>query len=163
MFEMLLGRRVGREPGHQVLTVRAHGACSRSWASPRVPQGMKSKATVVAAILVGLAAIVNPVIYPLVHEYVVCAPRDLQVGTLKRLSWRQLQQAYRGKRALVVGGTRGVGRGVALTLASAGAHVVAVSRSQKSGEAIVRALRLAALNPEQQSLDFVQVFAQIPS
>lgn len=43
-----------------------------------------------------------------------------------------------GRRALVVGGTRGIGRGIALTLASHAASVTIVGRSP--GEAVVRAM-----------------------
>ena len=45
-----------------------------------------------------------------------------------------------GKCAVVVGGTSGIGKAIALGLASAGANVVASSRSQKSVEALANCL-----------------------
>lgn len=48
----------------------------------------------------------------------------------------------RGSRALVVGGTRGIGRGIALALATNGASVTIVGRSP--GDAVVRAMAARA-------------------
>lgn len=48
----------------------------------------------------------------------------------------------RGRRALVVGGTSGIGHGIALRLAEAGASVTIVGRSEGRGAAIVEELRV---------------------
>src|SRR5712691_910996 len=45
-----------------------------------------------------------------------------------------------GKSAVVVGGTSGIGKAIALGLASAGANVIASSRSRQAVETITRCL-----------------------
>lgn len=46
-----------------------------------------------------------------------------------------------GRRALITGGTRGIGRGIALAMAAAGAHVVVTGRGVANGEAVTDAIR----------------------
>jgi NAD(P)-dependent dehydrogenase (short-subunit alcohol dehydrogenase family) len=53
--------------------------------------------------------------------------------------------SFAGKRALVFGGTSGIGRGIALKLGEHGASVTVIGRDAARGEEVVRALR--ALNP----------------
>lgn len=53
--------------------------------------------------------------------------------------------SFAGKRALVFGGTSGIGRGIALKLGSLGASVTVVGRDAARGEEVVAALR--ASNP----------------
>jgi NAD(P)-dependent dehydrogenase (short-subunit alcohol dehydrogenase family) len=48
-----------------------------------------------------------------------------------------------GRRALVTGASRGIGREIALTLASAGAEVILVSRTQAALELVAREIRAA--------------------
>lgn len=60
-------------------------------------------------------------------------PLDEKIGTINILSDEELQQAYQGKRVLVVGGTRGVGFGLAQAVARGGAHVTVVGRSAAAG------------------------------
>ena len=45
--------------------------------------------------------------------------------------------SFAGKRALVVGGTAGIGHGIALRLAKAGCAVTIVGRSEERGNAII--------------------------
>ena len=66
-------------------------------------------------------------------------------GAVEPTTDAELAERVRGKSALVVGGTKGIGRGIALQLARAGAHVLVVSRS--SGESVVERMRAVAPNP----------------
>eukprot|EP00966_Prymnesium_polylepis_P024683 569272-Prymnesium_polylepis.1 len=72
-------------------------------------------------------------------------PLDERVGNVEPLSDEALRSAMRGRRALVVGGTRGVGRATAFALARAGAHVSVAGRS--ANEALMRSLTDAAGGP----------------
>ena len=57
-------------------------------------------------------------------------PLDETVGIAAAVSSpSELSPTYEGKRVMVVGGTRGIGRAIASTLRGAGAHVTVVGRS----------------------------------
>jgi NAD(P)-dependent dehydrogenase (short-subunit alcohol dehydrogenase family) len=61
-------------------------------------------------------------------------PLDRTVGNVQPVSsLESLRQAFEGRRALIVGGTRGIGKAVADTLRTCGAHVTVVGRTA-SGE-----------------------------
>jgi NAD(P)-dependent dehydrogenase (short-subunit alcohol dehydrogenase family) len=64
-----------------------------------------------------------------------------------------------GKRALVTGGTRGIGLGAAVALAEAGAAVTIVSRTAANIENAVVAMRAADLSAEGQALDVTDTAA----
>jgi short chain dehydrogenase len=74
---------------------------------------------------------------PTLVEKLAMAPRDERMGQIPIMTLVELQQVYRGKRVLIVGGSRGVGLGTALAVARAGAHVTIVGRSLASGQAAV--------------------------
>eukprot|EP00937_MAST-01D_sp_MAST-1D-sp2_P005296 g5296.t1 len=69
-------------------------------------------------------------------------PIDARIGSIQAASDGELRARVRGRSALVVGGTKGIGRGIALELTRAGAHVIVVGRSP--GEAVVRDMRRLA-------------------
>ncbi len=64
-----------------------------------------------------------------------------------------------GKRALVTGGTRGIGLGAAVALAAAGAEVTIVSRTASDVAAAVDALRAAGHKAEGATLDVTDTAA----
>lgn len=74
------------------------------------------------------------------------SPSDDEVGSIPELTYEQLVQygKCKGKKALLVGGTRGVGLGTAVALAKAGAHVTVVGRSEKSGAKAVQRIKQQA-------------------
>lgn len=68
-------------------------------------------------------------------------------------SWgtsEELAKAYVNKRTLVIGGTRGIGRGVARAIAEAGGDLTIVGRSVESGASAVALLKSHAKSPTQQ-------------
>ena len=83
------------------------------------------------------------------------APADEIIGNIPVLSQNELASIYAGKKALFIGGTRGVGYGTALAMAQAGADVTLVGRREVSGAAALEKIR-ASTNNENQRLDFVQ-------
>ena len=64
-----------------------------------------------------------------------------------------------GKRALVTGGTRGVGLGAAVALADAGAHVTIAARTAVDVEAVVNQMADAGMAAEGVALDITDVQA----
>jgi hypothetical protein len=74
---------------------------------------------------------------------------DDKVGNVDPMEWYEpkdgwFKEQYRGKDCLVVGGTRGIGRGVALVLAQLGCNVALVGRGAANGAAVVRGMREVA-------------------
>lgn len=72
---------------------------------------------------------------------------------------RTPNQRLDGKRALVTGGTRGIGLGAAVALAEAGAHVTVVSRTAADVTATSQALQAAGLAAAGAVLDVTDVAA----
>lgn len=66
-----------------------------------------------------------------------------------------------GKRAIVVGGTSGIGQGIALRLAKAKASVTILGRSRERGEAVVREMRAEAGDDAAAQFAFVECDAQM--
>jgi NAD(P)-dependent dehydrogenase (short-subunit alcohol dehydrogenase family) len=64
-----------------------------------------------------------------------------------------------GKRALVTGGTRGIGLGAAVALAEAGAHVTIAARTAADVEAVVNQMADAGMAAEGVALDITDVQA----
>lgn len=64
-----------------------------------------------------------------------------------------------GKRALVTGGTRGIGLGAAVALAEAGAHVTVAARTAVDVEAVVNQMADAGMAAEGVALDITDVGA----
>jgi len=78
------------------------------------------------------------------------APMDPKIGKLDILPPDELATFYTNRRTLVVGGTRGVGRGIARAIAVAGGHVTVVGRSAVSGASAVAHIKASAKSPTQQ-------------
>ncbi|CAE8622561.1 unnamed protein product [Polarella glacialis] len=74
---------------------------------------------------------------------------DTTVGAIQPVGQDVLTTRFRGKSALVVGATRGIGRGIAIQLAKAGADVQVVGRSDKGGAAVVELMTKLALSTNQ--------------
>ena len=74
-----------------------------------------------------------------------------------RAAHKQLSLASR-PRCVVVGGTNGIGRGIALRLAQAGGSVTVIGRSRESGEAVVA--EMTAYHPSGEHA-FVQMDASL--
>lgn len=87
------------------------------------PPHQTERMIVIAVLLLAVFCALLPSIF----NFIIRAgstPKDPSVGDVIPVTDLQLQ----GKRALVVGGTRGVGRGIAITLARAGSSVTVVGR-----------------------------------
>lgn len=77
-------------------------------------------------------------------------PLDTEVGNVERVSDDVLAQRLQGKRALVVGGTDGIGKGTALTLAKGGASVTVVGHSPTKASAMLKDMAAVASRPLEQ-------------
>ena len=53
------------------------------------------------------------------------------------MAYKKISFDLTGKVAVVLGGTRGIGRGIALTLADHGAAVIPASRNKENGKKVV--------------------------
>ena len=110
---------------------------------------------VAGVLLLVVAVLFEPVIKPVMRD-MGKTPRDPVLGTIDEMTPAQLTTAYAGKRVLLVGGTRGVGRCTALAVAAAGAHVTVVGRSEASGTKVLKELRAAAPPGSAGSFTFLQ-------
>mmetsp|Transcript_116617 Transcript_116617/g.341331 ORF Transcript_116617/g.341331 Transcript_116617/m.341331 type:complete len:377 (-) Transcript_116617:52-1182(-) len=77
-------------------------------------------------------------------------PLDPQVGDVEPVTADALTERMRGKSALVVGGTDGIGRGTAIAMAQAGASVVVVGHSASKAQAVVGNMSAVARFPQEQ-------------
>ena len=85
----------------------------------------------------------KPVIYPFFVTQIQNSRYDEEVGKISVVqSFDSLANTYKKKKVLIIGGTRGIGRGVAIAVAKAGADVTVVGRSERSGKAIVELLKI---------------------
>jgi len=81
-------------------------------------------------------------------------PLDPVVGNVKKVDDAVLRERFIGKSALIVGGTRGIGRGIAIQLAKSGASVAVVGRSKPGGEAVVDRMKRASASKTEQYVSF---------
>jgi NAD(P)-dependent dehydrogenase (short-subunit alcohol dehydrogenase family) len=111
--------------------------------------------SILTLLVVVIALAFKPMVFPLLLRKNL-APTDDSIGAISVLDITELSKAYNGKRALLIGGTRGVGYGTALAIAQAGADITLVGRSPKSGEAALDKIRAKAKIQNEQRLEFVQ-------
>lgn len=81
---------------------------------------------ILAVLLAAILCAMLPTIFNAIIR-ITSTPKDPKVGDVTPIS-NAAHLRLHGKRALVVGGTRGVGRGIALTLTKGGASVTVVGR-----------------------------------
>ena len=82
-----------------------------------------------------------------VGSVLLSTPLDPVVGTVERAEPAELRRRLTAKSCLVIGGTKGIGRAIAITLAGAGASVTVVGRT--GGEGVVRSMEDIAPNNTQ--------------
>ena len=70
--------------------------------------------------------------------------------------------AMKGKNVLVVGGTQGIGMGVAIRAAQLGASVVIAGRNEKLAKSVIEQMENGKINPEQ-TFKFITVDASLMS
>ena len=70
--------------------------------------------------------------------------------------------AMKGKNVLVVGGTQGIGMGVAIRAAQLGASVVIAGRNEKLAKSVIEQMENGKINPEQ-TFKFIAVDASLMS
>lgn len=107
-------------------------------------------------IALAIAFLFKPVIYPFLIS-LKSSKFDREVGRIRLKKDFELEISYKHKKVLIIGGTRGVGKGIAITVAKAGADVTVVGRSIKSGQAILELLKSLQKDHEHlQKIDYVQ-------
>jgi len=86
------------------------------------------------------------------------APKDTEIGSLQPWpSDAELSSKLKGKNVLLVGGTRGIGLGIALVLARVGANVTLVGRSESSAKvALEQVQQMAKSSSQFISTKFIQ-------
>jgi len=95
------------------------------------------------------------VVLTILKNYFLNSPLDTSIGLIPVLSEEDLFKVYENKRVLIIGGTRGVGKGTATAVAKAGAHVTIVGRNLQSGNRALSDLQSIALS-SRQKIDFIQ-------
>lgn len=77
-------------------------------------------------------------------------PLDPEVGDVEQVTAEVLSGRFRGKSALIVGGTDGIGRGTAIAMAQAGASVVVVGHNPTKAQAVLSNMSAVAKFPKEQ-------------
>lgn len=82
-------------------------------------------------------------------------PLDPVVGNVEALDRESLSKVVKNKRALVIGGTSGIGLGTAKALSAAGANVLVIGSSSRKGEIACDQMRTVALDAAHQDFQFL--------
>lgn len=98
----------------------------------------------------------RPMLRYIISSIIPKAPLDNRIFRVPKLSTHDLSVNLANRRALIVGGTRGVGRGISLALAAAGTDVTIVGRSRESGEKVLAELRGITNASKDQKFRYVQ-------
>jgi hypothetical protein len=108
-----------------------------------------AKLYLASVLLLAVSVLWRPVLLPRLKD-LKNAPRDDRVGLLAAAAHPgELAPRLAGRRLLVVGGTRGVGRGLALAAARAGASVTVAGRSEASARETIAMLEMQRVGPAQ--------------
>lgn len=107
-----------------------------------------------AIFLVVISAILLRFFAPIIHNNVGFLPVDVSIAKVSIPTTISDIGSLKEKSALIIGGTKGIGRGIAKVLSASGSSVVIVGRSVVAGEDVVNSMQKDCVNPAIQKFAF---------